>query len=190
MFRARRPTKASKLGRGIWDIKATAARLPSWYVAFRVVIQGVVTQPVWIDYIPATVMIPQRRFSALLHQARAYQRQQCIYHNSPLYTFSLYSDHRCNKSDFPRITTTILEVHSDEVWNIEWSHNGNFLASASKDKSAIIWKRGVSLYVINSVVDMNSWIEIVLWFLDAGVGSSPNIARSSIPCRMSSLVIG
>ena len=123
------------------------------------VIRGRVTQPVLIDYIPATVMIPQRRFSALLHQARAYQRQQCIYHNSPLYTFSLYSDHRCNKSDFPRITTTILEVHSDEVWNIEWSHDGNFLASASKDKSAIIWKRGVSLYVIKSVVDMNSWTQ-------------------------------
>lgn len=106
------------------------------------------------DYIPAAVMIPQRRFSALLHQARAHQRQQCIYHNSPLYKFSLYSDHRCNKSDFPRVTTTILEVHSDEVWNIEWSHDGNFLASASKDKSAIIWKRGSS---IDSGSSMQDW---------------------------------
>jgi len=103
-----------------------------------------------IDYIPSAVMIPQRRFSTLLHQARAFQRQQCIYHNSPPSDiFSLYSDHRCNKADFPRITTTILEVHSDEVWNIEWSHDGNFLASASKDKSAIIWKKGVSAYLIS-----------------------------------------
>jgi len=159
VFGARRLTKASTLGWSVRDIKATTTRHPSRYVAFCMVIRGRVTQPVLIDYIPATVMIPQRRFSALLHQARAYQRQQCIYHNSPLYTFSLYSDHRCNKSDFPRITTTILEVHSDEVWNIEWSHDGNFLASASKDKSAIIWKRGVSLYVIKSVVDMNSWTQ-------------------------------
>ena len=97
-----------------------------------------------LDYIPSAVMIPQRRFSSLLHQARAFQRQRCIYHNPPRNSsFSLYSDHRCSKADFPQITTTILEVHTDEVWNIEWSHDGNYLASASKDKSAIIWRRGV-----------------------------------------------
>lgn len=89
-------------------------------------------------------MIPQRRFSTLLNQSRTYQRQQCLYHNAPLSSFSLFADHRCNKSDFPSITTTILEVHTDEVWYIEWSHDGAFLASAGKDKSAIIWRRGVS----------------------------------------------
>jgi len=47
--------------------------------------------------------------------------------------------------DFPWITTTILEVHKDEVWNIQWSHDGAHLASASLDKSAIIWRRGSSL---------------------------------------------
>ena len=47
--------------------------------------------------------------------------------------------------DFPWITTTILEGHKDEVWNIQWSHDGAYLASASRDKSAIIWRRGVSV---------------------------------------------
>ena len=47
--------------------------------------------------------------------------------------------------DFPWITTSILEAHKDEVWNIQWSHDGMYLASASKDKSAIIWRRGVSV---------------------------------------------
>ncbi|KAF9532157.1 WD40 repeat-like protein [Crepidotus variabilis] len=97
------------------------------------------------EYIPSTVMIPQRRFTTLLEQARSYQRQKCVYHNPrPNTTFSLYTDHRCSKFDFPRITTTILEVHTDEVWNIGWSHDGNYLASASRDKSAIIWRRGSS----------------------------------------------
>ncbi|KAF8965302.1 WD40 repeat-like protein [Flammula alnicola] len=105
------------------------------------------------DYIPSAVMIPQRRFSTLLHQARSYQRQRCIYHNAPLSSFSLYSDHRCNRSDFPTITTTILEVHTDEVWNIAWSHDGAFLASASKDKTAIIWRRGSSLNSSSSPQD-------------------------------------
>ncbi|KAH8980940.1 WD40-repeat-containing domain protein [Lactarius hatsudake] len=39
-------------------------------------------------------------------------------------------------------TTAILQVHSDEVWGVEWSHNGKFLASASKDRSVIIWSVG------------------------------------------------
>ena len=94
-------------------------------------------------------MIPQHRFATLLSQAHQYQRQQCIYHNIPssFSVFSLYQDHHCDRGGFPTVTTTILEGHKDEVWNIEWSHDGTFLASASKDKSAIIWKIGVSIVV-------------------------------------------
>ncbi|KAG6865928.1 hypothetical protein C0991_010429 [Blastosporella zonata] len=94
------------------------------------------------QYIPSSIMIPQRRISTLLNQAQAHQRQHCLYHNSPSdsSSFSLYTDHHCNKSAFPRITTTILEVHSNEVWNMEWSHDGLLLATASKDESAIIWR--------------------------------------------------
>ncbi|KAG2158482.1 WD40 repeat-like protein [Suillus bovinus] len=96
-------------------------------------------------YIPSSTMIPQRRFSTLLAQSREYQRQRCLYHNSPVdpSSFSLFSDHTCDKESFPRITTTILDVHSDEVWNVAWSHDGNHLASASKDKTAIIWRIGL-----------------------------------------------
>lgn len=98
------------------------------------------------DYIPSSTMIPQRRFATLLTQSREYQRQLCLYHNSPVNpsSSSLFSDHTCDKESFPRITTTILEVHSDEVWNVAWSHDGTHLASASKDKTAIIWRIGVS----------------------------------------------
>ncbi|KAJ6597194.1 WD40 repeat-like protein [Mycena vulgaris] len=92
-------------------------------------------------YIPPSIMVPPRRFSTLLYQANAYQRQQCVYHNLPTSSpgFSLFSDHQCDKTAFPRVTTTILEVHTDQVWVLDWSRDGNFLASASKDKSAIIW---------------------------------------------------
>ncbi|KAJ7709607.1 WD40 repeat-like protein [Mycena rosella] len=95
-------------------------------------------------YIPPSIMVPPRRFSTLLHQANAYQRQQCVYHNIPMSSpgFSLFADHQCDKTGFPRVTTTVLEVHIDQVWIVEWSRDGNFLASASKDKSAIIWGIG------------------------------------------------
>jgi WD40 repeat protein len=46
---------------------------------------------------------------------------------------------------FPGTTTAILDVHINEVWNIEWSHDGSYLASASKDKTAIIWRIDVSV---------------------------------------------
>jgi WD40 repeat protein len=93
-------------------------------------------------------MIPPRRFVTLLDQARLHQISQCIYHNAPITPqhFSLYADHTCDTNLFPRITTTILQVHTDEVWSLEWSHSGKFLASASKDKSVIVWSVGVSIF--------------------------------------------
>jgi WD40 repeat protein len=100
-----------------------------------------------LGYIPSSLMIPPRRFVTLLDQARLHQISQCIYHNAPLTPqhFSLYADHTCDTDLFPHITTTILKVHTDEVWSLEWSHSGKFLASASKDKSVIIWSVGVSI---------------------------------------------
>lgn len=60
-------------------------------------------------------------------------------------SFSLFSDHHCDREDFPCVTTTVLDVHTDEVWNVAWSHDGLRLASASKDKTAIIWRIGASV---------------------------------------------
>ena len=95
-------------------------------------------------------MIPQRRFATLLEQARAYQQSRCLYHNVPARTgaHSLYADHACERDDFPRVTTAVLDVHADEVWNLEWSHSGRFLATASKDRTAIIWRVEVRLCVL------------------------------------------
>ena len=99
-------------------------------------------------------MIPPRRFVTLLDQARLHQISQCIYHNAPITPqhFSLYADHACDTDLFPRITTTILQVHTDEVWSLEWSHSGKFLASASKDKSVIVWSVGVSTFPTSECV--------------------------------------
>ncbi|KAL5529369.1 hypothetical protein ACEPAG_5354 [Sanghuangporus baumii] len=95
-------------------------------------------------FISPSIMMPQRRFAALIEQAFAYQRMNCLYHNTPYApeSFSLYTDHRCSREDFPLLTTNILKEHDDEVWNIKWSHDGQYLASASRDKSAFIWLIG------------------------------------------------
>lgn len=39
-----------------------------------------------------------------------------------------------------KILLQVLRAHRDEVWFLQFSNNGKYLASASNDKSAIIWK--------------------------------------------------
>jgi WD40 repeat protein len=84
-------------------------------------------------------MVPSRRLASLLDQARQHQQQNCLYHDNggPI---SLYHDHQCVSGAFPSVTTHVLADHTDEVWRIEWSPDGDLLASASKDKTAVIWK--------------------------------------------------
>jgi WD40 repeat protein len=47
--------------------------------------------------------------------------------------------------------------HEDEVWAIQYSHNGIYLASASKDKRAIIWD-------LSGVVGVISFLTLFLSF--------------------------
>ncbi|KAI0032289.1 WD40 repeat-like protein [Vararia minispora EC-137] len=90
-------------------------------------------------WIPSSIMIPPRRFPALLDQALRYQSSQCLWHNTPARSLSLYNDHHCEDDLFPRHNTFNLVSHEDEVWNLEWSHTGRRLATASQDKSVIVW---------------------------------------------------
>lgn len=96
-------------------------------------------------------MLPTRRLNNLLNHARAYQRSSCLYHD-PRAPFSLYEDHECSRARFPTLTTYVLMEHEDEVWNIAWSRGGRYLASASKDRTAVIWKIGVSFYPFHTII--------------------------------------
>ncbi|CAG8545721.1 3038_t:CDS:2, partial [Scutellospora calospora] len=122
---------------------------------------------------------------SLLEQATTFQRISCLYHNSDKY-ISLYSDHVCDRSQFPSKTTHIFERHEDEVWYVAFSNNGKFLASASKDKTAIIWSLETLDYVHelkahSDCVSFLSWSpddtkiltcgqdnEIKLWSVESG----------------------
>lgn len=88
-------------------------------------------------------MIPQRRLETLLEQAKAHQRLQCRYHASDA-TVSLYADHHCDRSVFPTVTTHVLGGHTDEVWRVEFSHDGAHLATTSADGTVQIWTTRVS----------------------------------------------
>lgn len=90
--------------------------------------------------LPASVIIPEKRLEHLVEKALDVQRDSCLFHNTSDSDFSLYSDHQCGRNRIPSQTLQVLEAHSDEVWFLQFSHDGKYLASSSKDQTAIIWE--------------------------------------------------
>ena len=82
--------------------------------------------------ISPSVMIPEHRLATLFTSVQQEQILNCRYHNTTIQP-SLYTDHDCPADDFPLQTFTELKNHSDEVWFLEFSHDGSMLATAGKD---------------------------------------------------------
>ena len=92
------------------------------------------------EYVSPSVMLPPGRMGALLDQAITAQHEKCLYHNPSTHSApSLLEDHTCKRNIIPSQKTKCLPTQSDEVWCLEFSHNGNFLASGSKDSCISIW---------------------------------------------------
>ncbi|KAK9670080.1 hypothetical protein RND81_13G175700 [Saponaria officinalis] len=90
--------------------------------------------------LPPALIVPAKRLEHLVEQALDLQRGACVFHNSSDRELSLYADHHCGKNNIPSHTSQILEGHQDEVWVLRFSNKGRYLASASTDRSAIIWE--------------------------------------------------
>lgn len=82
-------------------------------------------------------MIPDHRLAVLLDQVKQNQIARCLYH-SPTTLPSLFSDHKCDRSQFP--LQTIVELHQiDEIWFLEFSHNGKMLATCGRHDMPVIY---------------------------------------------------
>ena len=92
-------------------------------------------------HIPPSLLLPDNRLLTLLQQAVHWQTSQCFDQQSfcTSSSASLFEDFSCSRNVIPRETHHILEKHSDEVWYVQFSHNGELLASASKDNMVIVW---------------------------------------------------
>lgn len=85
-------------------------------------------------------MLPQRRLATLLGQAQAYQQRYHAMLAPASEPFSLLTDASAQASGlFPTYTSHVLQDHTDEVWRLEWSHNGDWLATAGKDRTVMLW---------------------------------------------------
>lgn len=93
-------------------------------------------------YISPSLMIPRRRLETLLEQAKMHQRRNCPFHSEDV-SISLLADCKCDPAAFPSITSHILREHTDEIWRLEFSHDGKWLATAGRDQSTVIWNVSV-----------------------------------------------
>uniref|UniRef100_A0A7S2TZV2 CTLH domain-containing protein n=1 Tax=Lotharella oceanica TaxID=641309 RepID=A0A7S2TZV2_9EUKA len=84
-------------------------------------------------------VVPGLRMLTLVDQALTHQISQCQFHNAKITHFSLLHDHHCSLGEIPQACISVLHEHKDEVWHVAFSHSGTRLASASKDKSVILW---------------------------------------------------
>ncbi|KAL9252920.1 WD repeat-containing protein [Drosera capensis] len=118
--------------------------------------------------LPPAVIVPEKRLEHLVKLALDVQRDSCVFHNTFDSEFSLYADHQCGRNKIPSQTHQILQAHSDEVWFLEFSHNGRYLASTSKDHSAIIWevKEDGEVFVKHKLVGHQKPVSIVSWSPD------------------------
>eukprot|EP00366_Plasmodium_knowlesi_P002132 XP_002259629.1 WD repeat protein, putative [Plasmodium knowlesi strain H] len=104
----------------------------------------------------------EERRSQFTRQDRAHSG---IYEEADRKTFplSLLKNHQCKKIKLPYYCIKILQGHKDEVWYVNVSKNGKYIASASKDKSIILWK---GLYPFNKLREWNGHLDgvsYVVW---------------------------
>ncbi|KAI9781345.1 MAG: hypothetical protein M1816_002413 [Peltula sp. TS41687] len=114
--------------------------------------------------ISPSVMIPPRRLAVLLHDVKQHQIANCLYHNtnkSP----SLYSEHMCDRSQFPSYARLALDEHNDEVWFLAFSHDGLRLGATGKDGSIIIYDTS-TFAVVQKLSAPNDAIAFVAWSPD------------------------
>ncbi|ORZ03628.1 WD40-repeat-containing domain protein [Syncephalastrum racemosum] len=102
------------------------------------------------QYVDPSVLLPRGRLRTLLRQACHWQRIDCPHYYSKDIEYCLLTDHKCDKIIMPHSTVKILQGHRDEVWYLQFSNNGLYLASVSKDSTCIIWdleafRRGITI---------------------------------------------
>lgn len=109
-------------------------------------------------------MIPQHRLAILLDHVKRGQINNCLYHNTAEPP-SLYSDHMCDRNDFPLEVSIDLTQHSDEAWFCKFSHDGTKLVTAGKDQTALIYDTS-TFTVLRKLTDHGDGVAFASWSPD------------------------
>lgn len=94
--------------------------------------------------LPPTLMLPPERLEELLKQSWMYQIKQCdlhVFSNEEIIDErAILKNHQCSSHDFPAKNSQVLGDHFAEVWCLEFSPCGKYLASGAKSNCVLIWK--------------------------------------------------
>lgn len=85
------------------------------------------------------MMLPENRLAVLLNQVKQSQIDTCLYHTEAM-SPSLYSDHSCDKRNFPSDLAIELSDVAGEVWQVCFSHDGTKLAACGSREQVILWE--------------------------------------------------
>jgi len=110
------------------------------------------------------MMFPEHRMAQLLTHASTAAIRNCQYHNTSQWP-SLYTDHVCDRDDFPLDTVCELDKHTDEVWFIQFSNDGTRLATASRDSLVVIYETQ-SFTILHILSGYKGAIGYVAWSPD------------------------
>ncbi|PHH71751.1 hypothetical protein CDD80_5011 [Ophiocordyceps camponoti-rufipedis] len=86
-----------------------------------------------------SVMLPEHRLAVLLDQVKQRQIDTCLYHTA-IMPPSLYSDHFCDKRNFPSEMAIELTDLMGEAWQVQFSNDGSKLAAGGARESVMIWE--------------------------------------------------
>jgi len=86
-----------------------------------------------------TVMLPEGRLEVLLQRILKIQKEDAMFPYSVQSSMSLLEDLQFSRKKLPTKCRYTLTDHLDEVWFVQFSHDGKRLASASKDQTVRIW---------------------------------------------------
>ncbi|KAJ5919605.1 hypothetical protein N7454_009440, partial [Penicillium verhagenii] len=114
--------------------------------------------------ISPSVMIPQHRLAILLDHVKQSQINNCLYHNTAQPP-SLYSDHLCDRNDFPLDVGISLTQHTDEVWYCGFSHDGTKLVTAGSDRMVLIYDTS-DFTILHRLNDHGSGVAFASWSPD------------------------
>jgi WD40 repeat protein len=110
-------------------------------------------------------MIPEHRLSVLLDEVKNNWISSCLYHNTAA-SPSLYLDHNCERDDFPTRSALELKNHKDEVWFLQYSHDGTMLASTSKDTTICIYETKTYKVIYHLEDHQESGVSYLAWSPD------------------------
>ena len=109
-------------------------------------------------------MIPEHRLGILLNQIKQSQVVKCLYHN-PISPPSLFTDHKCDRAQFPLQTIFELTQSEGEVWFVEFSHNGKWLAASGEDSTVVIYNTS-TFEVQHTLREHTLGVVLVAWSPD------------------------